>query len=182
MTIANLVEYRIARLVDELFSTGRYGEPFINPVTGAGFIYGDDDGDFQIEPQKEAACRALLAREHFARVGPPDAQPLPLSDNEISHCKYTWGCGQPPINKAFHFIVSCYAYSLRDKDWDFQRHPSFDDYVRGALALKDLPTTLLPRIKGFDFDGLCKRYPPRPLPGLDPDLIWQPPARTRRAA
>jgi len=196
MTIANSAEYRIARLVDQLFSTGRYGEPFINPVTGFGFMYGDDP----IEPQKEAArralglifslvkegnvhgCAQLLAREWFAINGPADAQPLPISDYDIEDRKYGWGSGLPAINKAFHFVVSHYAASLQANDWDIKLHPSFDDYFRGVLALKNLPTTNLPRIGGFDFDGLCKRYPPRPLPGLDRHLNWEPPARARRAA
>lgn len=181
MTIANLVEHRIARLVDELFSKGRYGEIFDNPVTGDRFIYGDDDGDFRIEPQKKKAIRALLAREHFSRVGPPELQPLPLSSgDEIPDRKYSWASGASAEFRALAFISSGFASSLGSNGWDYKRHPLFDDYVCGVLALKDLPTTNLPpRAMGFDFDGLCKRYPPRPLPGLDHCLTWEPPARTR---
>lgn len=183
MTI-DLAEYRIARLVDELFSTGRYGEPFDNPVTGACFIYGDDVGDFRIEPQKEATRRALLAREHFARVGPPELQPLPLSSNEISDRKYDWAAGASAEFRALAFISSRFADSLESNGWDYKGHPSFEDYVRGVLASKHPDLDDLPSIVRFDFIALHKRYPPRPLPGLqlDSHLTWRPPARTKRVA
>ena len=170
MTIADLAEHRIARLVDELFSTGRYGEPFNNPVTGAGFIYGDDDGDFQIEPQKETARRALLAREHFARVGPPELQPLPLSCSEISDRKYNWAAGASAEFRALAFISSRFADSLRANDWDYKRHPSFDDYVRGVLASKHPDLDSLPSWVRFDFIALHKKYPPRATTWARPRL------------
>ena len=197
MTIANLAEYLIARLVDELFSSRdwcgrlpRYGELFTNPVTGGNFVYGDDP----IEPQKETARRALLAREHFARVGfPSELQPLPLSSQEISDRKYNWAW-RPPLSSgsaefcALAFISSRFADSLESNDWDYKRHPSFDDYVRGVLASKHPDLDRFPRPDtppgnvGFDFIALHKRYPPRLLPGLNPHLTWRPPARTKRAA
>ena len=184
MTIANSAEYRIARLVDELFSTGRYGELFENPVTGDTFMYGVDDGDFRIKPQKEKARRALLAREHFSRVGPPELQPLPLSWHEISYRKYDWATGASAEVRALAFISSRFADSLRENDWDYKRHPSFDDYVRGVLASKHPDLDNLPSAVRFDFIALHKRYPPRPLPGLqlDSHLTWRSPARTKRAA
>jgi len=193
MTIANLAEYRIARLVDELFSSRdwcgrlpRYGELFTNPVTGGNFVYGDDP----IEPQKETARRALLAREHFARVGfPSELQPLPLSSQEISDRKYAWAWRPPLLGgsdefRALAFISSRFADSLESNDWDYKRHPSFDDYVRGVLASKHPDLDSLPGSEGFDFFALHKKYPLRPLPGLqlDSHLTWRPPARTRRVA
>ncbi len=127
--------------------------------------------------------RAHLAREHFARVGPPELQPLPLSHSEISDRKYNWAADASAELRALAFISSRYADSLRaDDDWDDKEHPSFDDYVRGVLASKHPDLDNLPGSVGFDFIALHKKYPPRPLPGLNPDLYWKPPARTKRAA
>ena len=82
-------------------------------------------------------CRARSAREHFARVGPPELQPLPLSHSEISDRKYNWAVGASAEFRALAFISSRFADSLRaDDDWDYWNHPSFDDYVRGVLASK----------------------------------------------
>ena len=81
--------------------------------------------------------RAYLAREHFARVGPPELQPLPLSHSEISDRKYNWAVGASAEFRALAFISSRFAASLRaDDDWDYKEHPPFDDYVRGVLASK----------------------------------------------
>jgi hypothetical protein len=183
MAIANLAEHRFARLVDELFSTGRHGELFDNPITGDCFVYGDDEGDFRIEPQKQKARCALLAREHFARVGPPELQPLPLSSRyEIPDRKYNWAAGASAEFRALAFISSRFADSLQANDWDYMRHPSFDDYVRGVLASKHPDLDSLPSLVRFDFIALHKRYPPRLLPGLNPHLHWEPLTRTKRAA
>jgi hypothetical protein len=101
---------------------------------------------------------ALLAREWFVVYGPRDAQPLPLSGGEIEDLKYT---------DPFSHIVSCFGYSLRAHDWDFNTHPSFEDFARGVMASKDAP----------DFvkkdKALRKRYKPRPLRGLSPGLCWE---------
>ncbi len=133
--------------------------------------------------------RAYLAREHFARVGPPELQPLPLSHSEISDRKYNWAVGASAEFRALAFISSRFAGSLRaDDDWDYKEHPSFDDYVRGVLASKhpDLDHLSYTSETGdnvhFDFIALHKKYPPRALPGLDREWFWQPPTRTKRAA
>jgi len=182
MPIVNSTEYRIARRVDALFSKGRYGGLFRNPVTGDLFIYGVDDGDFRIEPQKEKARRALLACEHFAGAGPPELQPLPLSSLEIANRKYDWAMGASSEFRALAFISSRFADSLKSNDWDYKRHPSFDNYVRGVLASKHPDLDNLPSRVRFDFIALYKRYPPRSLPRLNSDLFWEPPARAKRAA
>ncbi|MGO9683633.1 MAG: hypothetical protein ACLPTZ_13790 [Beijerinckiaceae bacterium] len=128
-------------------------------------------------------CRAHRAREHFARVGPPELQPLPLSHSEISDRKYNWAAGASAEFRALAFISSRYADSPRaDDDWDYKEHPSFEDYVRGVLATKHPDLDDLPGSVGFDFIALHKRYPPRPLSGLNLDWFWHPPARTKRAA
>ena len=138
-----------------------------------------------IEPQKETARRALLAREHFARVGPPELQPLPLSNrSEIPDRKYNWAAGASAEFRALAFISSRFADSLQENDWDYRRHPPFDDYVRGVLASKHPDLDSLPSLVRFDFIALHKKYPPLPLPGLqlNSHLTWRPPARTKRAA
>ena len=67
--------------VEQLFRNVRrdHHTHCINPVTDGRYVAGLDP----IKPQKEKARRALLAREHFRLYGPADAQPLPLSGDEI---------------------------------------------------------------------------------------------------
>jgi hypothetical protein len=83
MRMVEMNDYRIARLVDELFSAHQHGENCQNPVTGGGYVHGEDP----VEPQKMRARCALLAREWFAEYGPADVQPLPLSDGEREDLK-----------------------------------------------------------------------------------------------
>jgi hypothetical protein len=141
--------------VDFLFRAApdRSGKRRQNPVTGGYWLPGDDP----IEPQKRAARRALLARDWFANYAPYDAPPLPLTDLELGELKYTSPLGH---------IVSCFAFSLRAHDWDYNIHPSFEDFARGVLASDHAP----------DFvradKALCKQYPPHPLRGLGSGLCW----------
>jgi hypothetical protein len=76
MANIQLSQTLIGREVERLFSetTASHGEVYENPALGTHFVYGLDP----IEPQKEAACRALVAREWFAINAPADAQPLPF--------------------------------------------------------------------------------------------------------
>jgi hypothetical protein len=64
--------------VERMFSpiSHRRGELCQNPVTAGWFVFGEDP----IGIQKEAARKALLAREWFAQHGPPDAPLLPVSE------------------------------------------------------------------------------------------------------
>jgi len=142
--------------VDRLFADAAplRGQMCDNPVTGGYWLPGDDP----ISSQKRMAHRALLAREWIAVYGPHDAPPLPLSDAELDDLKYT---------DPFSHILSCFGYSLRAHNWDFNRHPNFEDFARGCMASEHAP----------DFvkkdEVLCKRYPPRPLHGLGSALCWQ---------
>jgi hypothetical protein len=104
----------------------------------------------------------IVTREWFARHGPHDAQPLPLSGSEIEDWKYAPKSEQPSLSH----IVSCFAYSLRARDWDFNSHPSFEDFTRGALASDHAPDFVR------EDEELRKRYPPRHLRGLGPGLCW----------
>jgi hypothetical protein len=140
-----------------------------NPVTGGEFVYGEDP----LAPQKEEARKALQAREWFAKHGPPDAQPLPLSQSDIEDMKYRHTAPNPALSH----IIYRYTVSLRDQGWDYERHPSFEDFAQGVMAVKDAP--VVPRVVAED-EGLLRRYPPRPLKGLTPYLLWQPPKQYER--
>ena len=143
--------------VDRLFKDAapRRGQLCENPVTGGNFVSGDD----QISHQKRMAFRGLLAREWFAAYGPHDAPPLPLSDDELDELKYTGPFGH---------IISCFAYSLRARNWDFNSHPSFEKFACGCMASSHAPDLIKKA------EALRKRYPPCPLRGLGPGLCWQP--------
>jgi hypothetical protein len=154
----------IKKEVSRLFSDigGQHGELCINPVTGGRFVFGEDP----IAPQKQMARQALLARERFAEHAPPDAPPLPLSSGEIEDLRYK--------GNALWHIIAQFACSLRSLGWDYTRHPSFEDFVRGVLASKKAPKFVLAD------EALRRRYPPRPLAGLGPYLVWEPPERHAR--
>ena len=165
MTTIDMAEYRIARQVDELFSTAHYGENCRNPVTGAGYVHGVDP----IAEQKEAAYRALLAREWFAINGPADAQPFPVSYQEREDLK---GRGLLP------HIVAWYARSLEGREYDVKEHPPFADYVSGVLWEAELPVGSFASIPNYPPDELPelkKRFRPRMLKGMGPCLYWLPP-------
>jgi hypothetical protein len=149
--------------VDRLFkdAASRRGHVCENPVTGGHWLHGDDP----IAPQKRTAARALLAREYFAIYGPHDAPPLPLSDAELEDLKYT---------DPFSHIVEGFAYSLRAHDWDFNSHPSFEDFACGCMASEHAPDFVK------NDEALRKRYPPRTLHGLGPGLCWEPPKQHAR--
>jgi hypothetical protein len=135
-----------------------------NPVTGARWVNGVDP----IKPQKEAAFRALAAREWFAEVGPADAR-LPLSYAERESLKEG---GLP-------HIVAWFARSLENQNYDFNKHPPFDAYARGVLASPYAPDFIT------SDQVLISRYPPNKLYGLGPGLCWEPswpPAPIRRAS
>lgn len=154
----------IARLIDELFSTHRYGENCRNPVTGAGYVHGIDP----IAPQKEAARRALFAREWFAIFGPADAQPLPLNQYEYEDwkCRGLWG-----------YIVALYARSLQGDDkFDVKQHPPFAAYVSGVLWEAGRVDGIIGSIPDSpdELTKLKKRFPPRELTGMGPGFCWLP--------
>ena len=99
---------------------------------------------------------ALAARRWFAKNGPPDLQPLPLGYDERERLK-----GGGP-----HHILAWYARSLDGLDYDCRLHPSFDDYARGVMASKFCPYFIK------EDEELQKRFPPRPLEGLNNAMVW----------
>jgi hypothetical protein len=150
--------------VDRLFRENppRGGRLCLNPVTGGRYVGGLDP----IEPQKRMARDALRAREWFAIVGPKDMQPLPISDEEIEDRKYAWDSKQPSLS----YILSCFGYSLWACDYNYNIHPSFEDFACGVMASEHAPDF----VKKDEL--LRKRYAPRHLPGLNAGHCWEPPA------
>jgi hypothetical protein len=159
------IEESIDRLFDQIKAKG--GECCRNPVTGASFVWGIDP----IATQKKEAIAGLRAQEWFTVNGPPDAPPLPLYDFD----SYRGARG-------LKGVVGFYARSLSRQGYDVRKHPSFEDFARGLMAIN----TGLWRIETDK--QLQKRFPPRPLAGMTPSAFWAPPkeyeeimARYRRA-
>ena len=122
MDAINLTETLIGREVERLFSENPAQSNGLctNPVTGHCYVRGVDP----IAPQKEAAYRALLAREWFAFTAPPDATPLPINWYDREDWKRT--------GRLLDYIIALYARSLDDR-YDVKEHPTFADYVSGVL-------------------------------------------------
>jgi hypothetical protein len=105
-----------------------------------------------------AGRRARAARKWFAENGPPDLQPLPLGYGERERLKD----GSP------RHILAHYARSLADQNYDVKKHPSFRDYACGWMASPQAPKSATSNAE------MQRRFPPRPLEGLDPALYWLP--------
>ena len=165
-TTIDMADYRIARLVDELFATARYGSYCQNPVTGEGYVHGVDP----VASQKDAALRALLAREWFALNGPADAQPLPL-----------W-CDECQRFGLLAYITRLYSRSLADRKFDVREHPPFADYVSGVLwEAEHLQGGGVLPIYPDELPKLKKRFPPRELEGMELGFCWYPRKRKKQA-
>lgn len=160
MNKISVADYGIKRLVDELFADFRYGQNCENPVTGAGYVHGVDP----IEPQKEAACRALVAREWFAVYGPADAQPLDVNLRGPVGWRYRglWG-----------YIIHLYTRSFED-DFDIKLHPLFADYVSGVLWEAERVDGIIGKLPSYPDEllKLKKRFPPKELVGMGPGFCW----------
>ncbi len=148
--------------VEQLFrdASPRSGQLCRNPVAGGEWLVGEDP----IKPQKKRARRALVAREWFYLHGPKDAPPLPLSGFEWYALRY-----RDPLG---HLVVD-FARSLEINGWEINNHPSFDDFARGVMASEDSPEFTRKN------EALLKRYPPRPLAGIGPGLVWRPRTKNR---
>jgi hypothetical protein len=124
-----------------------------NPVTGGDYVGIVDP----TEEQKDLAQRMLLAREWFYVYGPPDAPPLPLAHYE--HKRYS---------TPMEHLVSDFATSLGANNFEFHKHPSFEDFARGVMA-SEYGNPFVKKSR-----KLRKRYPPRPLPGIVRGPVWRP--------
>jgi hypothetical protein len=105
---------------------------------------------------KKLGPQGRFAREWFAKHGPADAPPLPLSYGERERLK----------RGDLGHLVALYARSLALQDYDVEKHPSFHHYACGVIASD--------RFRWDDQD-LPRRFPARPLVGLDNGLYWSPP-------
>jgi hypothetical protein len=112
--------------------------------------------------------KAQLAREHFARNGPPDAPPLPIGYNEREAIKGKGGLST---------LAALYARSLETREYDMEEHPPFGDYVRGVLASDNHGWFEVKRN-----EDLNRRFPPQLLEGMGPGLMWAPVKRALRKA
>jgi hypothetical protein len=131
------------------------GAPCRNPVTGSGFVRGIDP----LAPQKRKAERALVAREWCAFHGPHDLPPLPIHAYEIDDMK---------SGRGLLHLFAYFAQSLVCRDYRLPRHPPFEMYARGVLAYPHAPEFFT------NNQELRKRFPPKPLPGMGPGLVWRP--------
>jgi hypothetical protein len=121
--------------------------------------------DCQTTPakQRQFERQAFAAREWFQQHGPPDAPVLPIGYAERERLKMG---GLP-------HIVAWYARSLAGRKYNFDEHPSFEEFASGVMASKQAPYFLT------DDEEMCRRFPPRPLKGLDCGLWWNPPKPQR---
>ena len=152
----------IEREVDRLFAqlNASHGECCKNPITAGGFVWGLDP----IGEQKKEAVVALLAREWFAVNGPSDAPPLPLYDLDSYRDA-----------RGLKGLVGFYARSLSRQGFGRQRydvckHPSFDDFACGLMAL-----AMAEGLWSLERDAtLIRRFPPRQLAGMTRAAYWDP--------
>jgi glutathione S-transferase len=163
----NLTEHTARRLVDSLFAANaaQRGEICEWPVIGGHYVSGFDP----IKAMKELAVRALVARDWFARNGPPDAPPLPLGYHEREDLKGGRGL--------LAYILALFARSLEGRNYNVEEHPPLAEYVSGVLweaerVGGDIGT--LPKYPD-ELAKLKKRYPPAMLAGIGPGFRWEPP-------
>ena len=138
------------RLLEE--GSWRTGDDRTNSVTGCAFVHGLDPLKTQI---KEAAA-ALRAKARLARER-PDLPPMPLNYWEREANKY--GVNHPELPHA----MALFARSLESNDYDLDKHPSFDDYMRGLFCYEHMKKV---------FPALWDRFPPKPLTGLRPGYSY----------
>lgn len=159
-----VIDIQVWAQVDRVFAqlAARGGETVQNPVTKGLWVKGEDAEELQ----RDAAYRALLARQWFASVAPEDAPFLPLSREDRERLKVG---GLP-------HMTSLFARSLVALDYDYKGHPSFDDYARGVMASPYAPELIK------NDEDLRRRFPPQPLRGLGGGLYWRPDQRPAAVA
>jgi hypothetical protein len=171
----SLVDAEVERLFQAI--SCRKGEICRNPITQGDFVFGSDP----IAAQKRKARAALFAREWFAFYGPPDAPPLPLSNEERELMR---GRGD-----LLAYIVALYARSLEDAcfsqapGYEVEKHPSFEQFAAGALWEEAYNNGILfPDDDPNQLSRLRHRFPPTKLEGLGPGYYWTKPAKSKRVA
>jgi hypothetical protein len=154
----SLIKKKVDRLFSKMKAKFKRGDYCENPVTDDSFIWEIDP----IAEQEKWAILVLLAREYLAAHAPPDAPPLPLNQWDVDRYRGARG---------LKGVVGFYARSLDRQDYDFRKHPSFDDFARGLMdfAIKN-------GLWDLEKDKtLIKRFPPRPLKGMTRSAFWAPP-------
>jgi hypothetical protein len=145
-------------VVEELFPKKRSrGDLTTNPVTGSEFCWGIDP----IAVQKKNAVLALRAGEWISRTGPFGAPTLPLSWAERDAMRFKKA---DPLSH----LIAAFANSLRVHNWDYENHPSFEEFARSVLASKHTPEFVRTN------EALRKKYPPKQLCAIGPGICWSP--------
>jgi len=151
------IKSNVDRLFAKLKASSGYGDCRRNPVTGGGFVMGLDP----IATQKKEATAALLAREWFAVNGPHDAPLLPLNIHDRDAFRGSGGLTA---------LVGFYARSLYRWDYDVCKHPPFEEFAGGLMAL-----AVERGLWDLERDqSLMRRFPPCPLEGMTRSAYWDP--------
>jgi hypothetical protein len=145
----------IKKEVDRLFRQlhAKRGDNCRNPVTGAAFVWAVDS----ITEQKSSACRARVAQERHKDFS-PGAPPLVVDAYEIAEMKSGGG--------EMH-LFGYFCQSISSRDYRVLGHPQWEIYAGGVLASSRAPDFLKQDAR------LIGRFPPRPIYGLGPGLVWK---------
>jgi hypothetical protein len=102
--------------------------------------------------QAEIGQRALRARRAFALANPD------LLQAAVGLCR-AGSLQGAAIRGGIRHALALFARSLEACGYDLDRHPSFNDYMRGLLCSEHLRKVL---------SSVAYLYPPKPLLGLEP--------------
>ena len=147
----SLIETEVDRLFRQLHA--KHGDYCFNPVIGGTFVWAIDS----IMEQKRSACRAMVAQQWHAH-GSPGAPPLVVDVYEIAEMKSGGG--------EMH-LFSYFCRTISSRDYNASGHPWYEIYASGVLASPRAPDFLKHNA------ALIKRFPPRPIYGLGPGLVWK---------
>jgi hypothetical protein len=145
----------IERYVKDVFTGVDVDAAEIPVLGGPFFVHGRG---LQIDELKRRAIAALSAQARF-HLDVPWAPPLPLSEGECA-----WLQQDPHLRLK---LLGYYGRSLRQNLWDYDTHPTFPVYARGALDSPFFPGC--PK----DDPELYAEFPPECLDELDGSLVWR---------
>jgi hypothetical protein len=147
-------DYLHALVQDKLKQKRPDDRVFEAPIIGGTYLVED------IPKVKTKITKARLARAWF---GTHAGVQLPLNDEEIARLQHVVDTDSSPLKN----LVGLYAASLKECDWNYEDHPSFDRFVSGCLAA--------PHDYRRYGVALHSAIPAERLPGLDPrTLVWDP--------
>jgi len=130
--------------IDQLYSTKRIetfsdGPDWVEAsVVGLFHRVGDEIAAAALA---ELSRRALAARARFAIDGPPWAQPLPTSWQDLSKLARICELVQAGVLAQDFFngrleLMTNFIASLCNSKWDYDSHPSFHRFARGVMAVQ----------------------------------------------